>query len=143
MPWLFGLIGLVVIVVIGLVVIGGETSRLARSARPAVFDLAEAVLFIADVLPETSQARVSHDDVRWVLLVDADLLEAATAEPGRSGESEAGDDGGLIVGEDEAVANILADAEAQGRDITDEDVAAILEGRMRYLEAIGAVGPAA
>lgn len=131
--WLFGLIGIVVIVVIGLVVLGRETARLAAEPRPAVFDLSEAVDYIADRLPLEVQGRLSHDDVRWVLLADADLIDD---------DPSAGDDDPQVVDEDSAVARILAVADASGRDLADEDVVAVLDGRMAYLGAIGAIGPA-
>lgn len=166
--WLFAVGGIVLVVVIGLVVIGRETARLASQARPAVFDLAEAVDFIADRLPAGTQARISHEDVRWLLLADADLLEEATADPDerrypwsrtprlvagrpvpvrdeRGDVIHPGTDGppdpfGQVVDEDVAVARLLAQAETDGRDLADEDIAAVLDARMAYLEAIGAVG---
>jgi hypothetical protein len=165
--WLFGVVGLVAIVAIGLVLVGRETARLASVARPAVFDLAEATEFIADRVAPEVQARISHDDVRWVLLADADLLEEATADPDerrfpwsrrpllqgrpiavRDDEGEVVDPGhdgppdpfGQVVDEDLAVARILTAAEGAGRDLADEDIAAVLDARLAYLEAIGAVG---
>jgi hypothetical protein len=167
--WIFLILGLVIVVVIGLVVLGRETARLADVARPAVFDLTEAVDFIADRLPYETQARISHDDVRWVLLADADLLEDATAELSDDGGRESDDDGDddddddraddadrvggdggdgtaddrVVVDEDAAVARILELADGSGRDLADEDVVAVLDGRMAYLEAIGAIGPRA
>ncbi len=141
MVWFFALLGLVVVVVIGLVVLGRETARLADHARPAVFDLTEAVTFIADRLPPDAQARLSHDDVRWVLMADADLLEEVAVEV----DDEPADDelGPEVLVEDEAVARILGLADASGRDLADEDVVAVLDARFAYLEAIGAVGPQA
>jgi hypothetical protein len=160
--WLFLIVGLVIVVVIGLVVLGRETARLADVARPAVFDLTEAVDFIADRLPEATQTRISHDDVRWVLLADADLLEDATAElppdhdtsgsddaddrtDGEADEGAAADDEPQrqVVDEDAAVARILDLADQSGRDLADEDIVAVLDGRLAYLEAIGAIGPEA
>lgn len=165
--WLFAVLGLVVIVVIGLLLVGRETARLAGAARPAVFDLTEATEYIADRLAPEVQARISHDDVRWVLLADADLLEEATADPderrfpwsrrplvaGRpipvrdddgqvvgSGDDSPPDPFGQVVDEDLAVARILTAAEESGRDLADEDIAAVLDARLGYLEAIGAVG---
>ena len=148
MIWVFAVIGLVAVVVIGLVVVGGETARLATVARPAVFDLAEAVDFIADRLPADSQARLSHDDVRWVLLADAELLEESTAGPPErrypwSRRPPAAVMPTEVVDEDVAVARVLAHADAAGRDLVDEDVVAVLDTRLLYLEAIGAVGPRA
>lgn len=134
MNWLFAFAGLVAVVVIALVVVGRETARLASSARPAVFDLAEAVDHIAERLPPSAQARLSLDDVRWVLLADADLIEARTIEP------TAADHAPQVVDETDAVARILALADDSGREVADEDVVAVLEGRSAYLRAIGAVG---
>lgn len=139
MLWLFALVGLIVVVGIGLVVLGRETARLSAVARPAVFEVDEAVDWIADRLPAAVQARISHDDVRWVLLADVDLLEEATAEDGH--DEPDGED--HVVDEDAAVARILARADRSGRDLADEDVVAVLDARSAYLEAIGAVGPAA
>jgi hypothetical protein len=144
MPWLFGIIGLALIVVIGLVVLGRETARLAAAPRPAVFDLTEAVAYIADRLPPETQARISHDDVRWVLLADADLLEEATeGDEHAAADEDASEDAGEVVDEDAAVARILALADGSGRELADEDVVAILDARLGYLEAIGAIGPEA
>ena len=164
MIWVFAAVGLALVVVIGLVVVGRETARLAAAARPAVFDLEEAVEFIAERLPPDSQARMSHDDVRWVLRADADLLEEATAgapegrypwsrPPADAAAEEPEPVPGATVDElgqvvedehtvdaDHAVARILAEADRAGRDVADEDVAAVLDARLEYLEAIGAVG---
>ena len=135
MTWIFLIVGLVLVVVIGLVVLGRETARLADVGRPAVFDLTEAVDFIADRLPFDAQARLSHDDVRWVLLADADLLEDEPVDG--AGEVP------FVVDEDAAVARILELADGSGRELADEDIVAVLDGRLAYLEAIGAIGPQA
>jgi hypothetical protein len=140
--WIFLLLGLVVVVVIGLVVLGRETARLSDVARPAVFDMTEAIEFIADRLPLETQARISHDDVRWILLADADLIEDATAEQLDEVAAEL-EEQTQVVDEDAAVARVLELADASGRDLADEDVVAVLDGRMAYLEAIGAIGPEA
>ncbi len=149
MIWVFALIGLVAVVIIALVVVGGETARLAGVARPAVFDLGEAVDFIADRLPGDVQARLTHDDVRWVLLADADLLEAYTAGPAERRypwsrrPDQPGDEPDAIVEEELAVARILELSDSSGRALLDEDIVAVLNVRLDYLAAIGAVGPQA
>ena len=140
MLWLFALLGLVIVVVIGLVVVGRETARLASSGRPAVFEMDEAVAFIADRLPEQTQGRISHEDVRWVLLADADLLETATSELPAAKIAEAAVE---VVDEEAAIARILALADEADRDLADKDVVAVLDARLSYLEAIGAIGPEA
>lgn len=132
MIWVFALISVVIAALIGFVVIGRETGRLSTTARPAVFELEEAVAFIAEELPVDVASRLSHDDVRWILLADVDLLEEATADD---------DDQGIqVVDEDRAIARILARAEAEHRELADGDVVAVLAARLDYLQAIGAVG---
>lgn len=171
MMWVFALLGLAMVVAIGLVLVGRETARLATSARPAVVDLDAATEIIADDLAAEVQARISYDDVRWILLADADLLEEATADPddrrfpwsrhrlteGRStpvrdddgtiaDEADTGppDPLGHVVDEDVAVVRVITAAQDAGRDLADEDVAAVLAARLAYLERIGALGaPAA
>ena len=140
MAWLFVILGIVLVVVIGLVVLGRETARLSVAARPAVFDMTEAIEFIADRLPAETQARISHDDVRWVLLADADLLEEAEAAETQDLPDDADPQ---VVDEDGAVARILELADGSGRDLADEDIVAVLDARLAYLEAIGAIGPQA
>jgi hypothetical protein len=121
------------VVVFGLVVVGRETARLQATARPAVFDLEEAVDFIAERLPPEVAGRLSHDDVRWILRADVDLLEDATEDPDAEGAE--------VVDEDAAVARILERADAEERGLDDGDIVAVLDARGGYLEAIGAVGP--
>jgi hypothetical protein len=133
MIWLFVVVAVVAVVIIGFVVVGRETGIQAARARPAVFELEEAVQFIGEVLPEDVASRITHDDVRWVLRTDVDLLEATTVE----GEGE----GIRVIGEDQAIARILGAAELADRELSDRDVVAVLEARLQYLEAIGAIGP--
>jgi hypothetical protein len=106
--WLFSLLALVLVVGIALVVVGGETARLADAARPAVMELYEAVDYEDEVEEEG---------------IDDDLP--------------------LVIDEVDAIARILVAADRSGRDVDDEDVAAVLAGRTDYLQAIGAVGPEA
>lgn len=154
MIWFFALFALVVVVVIALVVVGGETARLAQMVRPAVFDVGEAVEVIADALPPDAQARLTHDDVRWILLADADLLEETTAGPqerrypwSRRPVADGPGDGldaidpGPVVDQDLAVARILALADESGRELADEDIVSVLDARLIFLDNIGAVGP--
>lgn len=130
-------IAIVVVAVVGLVVVGRETSRLAHQARPAVFDLEEAVAFISDRLPDDVASRLTPDDVRWVLRTDAESLELATDHP------EDVELGPEYLDEDAALARVLAAADEDDLALADGDLASILAERTNYLEAIGAVGPAA
>lgn len=125
----------VAVVALGLVVVGREAQSLSARAHPAVFELEEAVAFIAERLPLAAASRLSHDDVRWILQADADLLEDATEEDPRLGLE--------VVDPHVAVGRILARSDAEGRELDDTDVVAVLDGRADYLGAIGAIGPEA
>lgn len=125
-------IGLVV--AIALYAIGREVVLLESRVQPAVFELEEAIAFIADRLSDPVTARVSLDDVRWVLQADAEVLEAATAEEVAQGESDE------VLDEDGAVGRVLERVTDERPALADEDVVAILDARLTYLQAIGAVG---
>ena len=77
-----------------------------------------------------------------MLVPDADLIEDATAEQLEEVAAELEEER-QVVDEDAAVARILELADGSGRDLADEDIVAVLDGRLAYLEAIGAIGPEA
>jgi len=130
------LVGLAVVLVvaIALYAVGREVVLLEDRARPAVFELEEAIAFIAERLPDEVTARVSHDDVRWVLRTDAEVLEESTAEEVARGHDDE------VLDQDGAVGRVLARVTEARPDLADEDVVAILDARLAYLEAIGAIG---
>lgn len=143
---LFAVVVLVV-VLLALVLVGRETARLASTARPAVFDVFEATDYIADRLSPAAQGRLSHDDVRWILLADVEALEEATVDltegrypwskpPATGAEAEVE----ATVDEDDAVARVLSRADETDLDLDDVDIAEVLELRSSYLAAIGAIG---
>ena len=57
--------------------------------------------YIADRLPASAQARLTHDDVRWILLTDADRWEGGVDDDGDGGggQKEADDDLPLVIDE--------------------------------------------
>ncbi|MCY4257182.1 MAG: hypothetical protein OXE04_02690 [bacterium] len=149
------------------------SSRLAHSRARAVYDLAEAVDFVSERLPDTLTAKLSYDDVEAVLLWRLDHLRlkgaatygrgdlaaaaaeatAAATEAGIAGVTGAatagatvlGSDAGIevITSEDDSVDYVLAKADGSGRDINELDVVVVLDLERAYLEMIGALGPPA
>lgn len=140
----FAAVALVVVFVIAAVVIGRESNRLSVEAPRPVFDLDEAVTSVADRVPFEVSAVLSHDDVRRMLRWNLADLQAAAA----TAEGVAGAAGTLppspltVMGEDEAVAAVQARAEAEGCEYTDDQVRAVLDAHLTYLQLIGAVGQA-
>lgn len=118
------------VVAIGLVAVGRKTFIAAHTVRPAIFDMEEAVEFVSDTLDDRAASRLTPDDVKWILRTDADRLEEAA--------------GKADVLEDAAAVAVMDRLSGPRRKFVDEqDVAAVLAGRTRYLEAIGAIGPRA
>ena len=64
MAWVFVVIAAFLVFAIAAATIGREAFRLGHQPPPAIFDLDEAVLVVADALPEEVQGRLSYGDVR-------------------------------------------------------------------------------
>ncbi len=143
----FALVALVVVFVMAAVVVGRESSRLSVEAPRPVFDLDEAVPWVSDRVPFEVSAVLSHDDVRRMLRWNLADLQAAAALATEPTDDE-DDDGALpaspltVMGEQAAVAAVQARADAEGLAYTDDQVRAVLDAHLAYLEVIGAVGPA-
>ena len=125
--------------VIAAVAVGSVTGRLARSPRRSVYDLDEAVEFVAERLPAEFTATLGYEDVRAVLGFHCDYL----SEKGLASTKTADEMGSglVVVTDDEPVAYVIGRCEAAGHEISDEAVATVLGVERAYYEAIGAIGP--
>ena len=133
---------LLVAIVFGVaaVVIGREARRLdARSPNPT-FNIDDAVDWVADRLPFEISAVLSHGDVRQI--IDWNLEYFRTRGVSGNGSSTHVP-GPVVVGGAETVDYVMHQAELAGLEVTPEQVHAVLDAQMSYLEAIGAVGPEA
>ena len=123
------------------------SSRLAHTRARTVYDLLEAVEFVADRLPDSMSAKLSYEDVQEILLWRLDHLRLrgsatygrgdVTATEAESREKE------VVTSDDDSVDYVLAKASESGRDIDALDVVVVLDLESQYLEAIGALGPPA
>jgi len=128
----------VAVVVIALVAVGRETFRLRTQPKQAHFDLEEAVEFVADRLPDDVTAILSYDDVRSILRWHLEYLR----DRGVPARRDLVDGGPVVVEDDEGIAWVLGKADEVGMDVTDAEVAVVLETELEYFEAIGAIGGA-
>ena len=138
MIWLFVVLSGLVAFVVAAVAVGSVTAAQAGKARPAVYDLDRAVDFVADRLPADVTAQISYDDVRQILLWHLDHL-AAKGLASYSVDA-AVDESLVVLGDDEPLAYILGRADESDRELTDEQVVAVLAAQDDYYRAIGAVG---
>jgi hypothetical protein len=137
--WLWIALAVVCTFVIAAVSIGVVSGSLASRPRRSVYDLEEAVDFVAERLPEELTARISFDDVRSVLVFHCDYL----ALKGVASERTADDIGSalVVVPDDEPTAYVLGRVEEEHVDLADDEVVTILDAELAYYDAIGAFGP--
>jgi hypothetical protein len=134
--------GALVVFAIAAITIGREARRLDARAPRTVYDLDEAVAYVGDRLGPSEQARLTFDEVRDLLRGHMALLHAnGLLPPGvvdRIQDLEV-----VVVDETDSVAFAIGWAGDHGLDVSDVDVAAVIDAHLDYLRAIGAVGPPA
>lgn len=137
MIWLFVVLAALAVFAVAAGTVGREAFRLGHQPPATIFDVDEAVHYVADDLPEEAQARITYEEVRELVLAELDHLrdEGIFAlpgeEPGPKGDAD------VVVSDADTVAVLLG----EGLDVTDEDVVLVVDGLRRYLEEIGAIGP--
>ena len=134
----FIVVAALLVLVIGLVAVGQLAGRLAAQPPTSLYDLDEAVEFVADRLPEDVTADLTYDDVRKMLTWHLDYLRDRGIARSQ-GENELVS-GPLVAAEDDALAYVLGRAAEADLEIDDVWVAQVIAGNEAYLEAIGAIG---
>jgi len=137
---IYAVIVAVVVFTIAAFVIGREARRLDAVPPRPVFDMDEAVAWVADHLPFEVSAVLSHTDVRNIIDWNLEYFRSK----GVSGNGSTPHlEGQVVVGGAETVDWVLAKAQTVGTTYTAAQVHAVLDAQMTYLEAIGAIGPEA
>lgn len=140
MPLVYGVIALVAVFAIAAVVIGREARRLDAVPPRPVFDMEEAVTWVAEHLPFEVRAALSHADVRNIIDWNLEYFRSkGVSGNGSSPRPHAQ----VVVGGAETVDWVLSKAEQNGSVFTAAQIHAVLDAQMTYLEAIGAIGPEA
>lgn len=135
----FAVLAAVIVVVIALVTVGRITGELVDAAPTSIYDLDEAVEFVADRLPDEVTAQLTFDDVRALLVWHIEYLEERGVAR-RQGVNELAA-GPLVAAENDAVAYVLGRAATADMELSDVWVVQVLDADAAYLEAIGAIGP--
>lgn len=127
-----------VVVAIGLVVIGRVTEESIASPPATLFDMVEAVEFVADRLPGSTTAELTYDElqklIEWYLLY---LGSRGVASERGPRDPMAGP---LLADVDEGLAAVIGTADEEGLTVDDGQVAEVIDGVAAYLRHIGAVG---
>jgi len=136
----WGALLVAVVFAVAAIVIGREARRLDAQAPNPTFNIDDAVEWVADRLPFEVSAVLSHNDVRQI--IDWNLEYFRTRGVSGNGHSTIVP-GPVVVGGAETVDYVMHRAHVAGIEVTPEQIHAVLDAQMSYLEAIGAVGPEA
>lgn len=140
----FSIVAAVLVFAIAAGAIGREAHRLDAIAPRAVYQLDEAVDFVADRLPPESQARLTPAEVETLLVAHVRWLHDRGLQPDRAVDARQSSDEQVVISDDALVAYLLAAAEESDVELLDDvDAVNVVDAHLLYFEAIGAVGPPA
>ena len=138
------LLAAVIVFVIAAVVVGREAHRLDAVAPRTVYIPEEAAEFVAEYLPEASQARLTPDDLDQLLRFHMRWLHSKGLQPSNVVDRRQDIATPVVIEETTVAAYLLGEAERAGVELLDDvDVVNVVEAHLAYFEAIGAVGPMA
>ena len=138
--WIWIVLGAIATLVLALVSVGSVTRLLATRPRRSLYDLEEAVIYVAERLPEEITAALSYEDVQEVLFAHCQYLGQRGVASGRIAADVQQEL--VVVNDDEPIAFVLGKMEEQERVIADEYIAEILDVEQGYYQRIGAIGEA-
>lgn len=140
----FAIIAVVCVFVIAAVVIGREAHRLDGVAPRVVYQLDEAIDFVADRLPPDTQARLTLEELRKLLVLHMDWLRLKGLQPQDVVDRPQDIVDTVVIGEETLTAYLLGEAEKVRVDVLDDvDIVHVVRAHLDYFDAIGAVGPSA
>lgn len=140
----FALAATVIVFVIAAVVVGREARRLDAVAPRVVYEIDSAVAFVADVLPDDTQARLTLSELETLLRAHLAWMHERGLQPDSPVDKVQDIADPVVADELTLTAHLLAEAERRGVELLDDvDVVRVVEAHLSYFEAIGAVGPVA
>jgi len=121
-----------VLVAVG--VIGRETSRLGRQRREPVWRLEEAAMFVAENLPYNAASELDPLELKELLRWHLNQLQFSESE------SESGSSGASVADQQGSSQDLYREARSKGYEITKPVIQEVVDGHLRYLAIIGALG---
>ena len=141
---LFAIVSALAVFVIAAVVVGREAQRLDMVAPRVIYDIEQAADYVARSLPSNTQARLTMDEVRQLLLAHLSWMNEKGLTPLDVTDRVQNISIPVVVDEDTLAAYLLKEASRRGVEILDDvDVVHVADAHMGYFAAIGAVGPKA
>jgi len=142
--WVFAAAAALIVFVMAAVVVGREAHRLDAVAPRVVYNIDEAVEFVSERVPATTQARLTPGELEQLLTFHLRWLHAKGLQPANVVDRRQDIDTPTVIDEDSVVGFILGEAEREGVELLDDvDAVAVVDAHLAYFDAIGAVGPRA
>ena len=144
MIWLFIVIAAVGVFLIAALTIGREARRLDAMAPRAVYQLEQATDFVAMSLSETTQSRLTMEELEKLLVMHMNWLHSKGLLPAKAVDQRQDISTPIVVTEDSLIAYLLGESDKAGIQIMDDvDLVNVTDAHLAYFDAIGAVGPVA
>ena len=144
MIWLYIVAAAVSVFLIAALTIGREARRLDAMAPRAVYQLEQAADFVAMSLPESTQARLTMDELEKLLVMHMNWLHSKGLLPAKAVDQRQDISTPIVVTEDSLIAYLLGESDKAGIQIMDDvDLVNVTDAHLAYFDAIGAVGPVA
>lgn len=144
MTIVFVIVATVLVFAVAALTIGREARRLDAVAPRAVYEIDEATEFVADRLPPDTQARLTYEELRKLLVLHMRWLHANGLQPSNVVDRRQDIVETVVVGEETLTAFLLGQAESARIDVLDDvDVVHVVRAHLAYFDAIGAIGPSA
>ena len=129
---------------IAAITVGREARRLDSFAPRAVYELEQATKYVADRLPSDSQARLTFEELRKLLVFHMRWLHDKGLQPLGVIDRRQDIVEEIVISEETVTAYLLGAAEKNRIDILEDvDVVHVVQAHLEYFDAIGAVGPVA
>ena len=144
MIWLFIVIAAIGVFLVAALTIGREARRLDAMAPRAVYQLEQAADFVAMSLPESTQARLTMEELEKLLVLHMNWLHSKGLLPAKAVDQRQDISTPIVVTEDSLIAYLLGESDKAGIQIMDDvDLVNVTDAHLAYFDAIGAVGPVA
>jgi hypothetical protein len=140
----FVILSAIVVFAIAAGTIGREARRLDAVAPRVVYDIEEATQFVADRLPEDTQARLTYDEVRELLRAHLAWLNTHGLQPDKAEDQVQNISDKVVMDDTTLAAYLLSESAKRNVQVLDDvDVVHVVTAHLQYFAAIGAVGPQA
>ena len=126
-------LAVVVVVAVALVAVGWAVGKTAAMPAQIVVDAHEAIEFCAQALPGEVTAVLSYDELRRILRLHLEWLQAYHWAPEGSG------DGPILFQEYDPLPYMIERADVVGLDVSADHLAAVIDAHSGYLQVMGAI----